>query len=186
MINRRALGGVILLSTLLLAGCSGFFGESPAEQADQAILNANQAISEHNRLFDDARGTYAEVKQEIEAGNAPDQQDRITEARDTMEEARSRLQEARESLQGVSELDVDPAVRRYASLLSDAMDAQISAEANEIEFYGILEQDPALEDNRQEALDLLDQVGNDYDEAEAAYSEARQLADSRPQLIEAR
>jgi hypothetical protein len=186
MINRRALCVVILLSTFLLAGCSGVFGPSPGEQADQAISEANGAIAEHNRLFDDARGTYADVKQQIEAGNDPSaQQDQITEARDKMEEARSRLQDARDSLGGVNDLDVDPAVKRYAGTLSDAMEAQISAEDREIEFYTLLEEDPALQNNREEAENLLEQVGNDYERAEQAYAEARDLADENPNLIEA-
>lgn len=185
MINRRAFSVVILLSSLFLAGCSGVLGESPGEQADAAINEANGAISEHNRLFDQARATYSDVKQEIEAGNDPSaQQDRITEARERMEEARARLQDARDSLQGVNDLDVEPAVKRYAGTLSDAMEAQISAEDREIEFYTILEEDPALEDNREEAEDLLQQVGEDYERAEQAYAEARSLADENPELIE--
>lgn len=185
MINRPALPVVILLSTLLLTGCSGLFGESPGEQADGAIMEANQAISEHNRLFNEARDTYASVKEEIESGNDPSaQQDRVTEARDSMERARDRLQEANTSLGDVSDLDVDPAVKRYAGTLSDAMEAQISAEDREIEFYTLLQEDPALENNRQEALDLLEQVGNDYERADQAYAEARDLADENPELIE--
>ena len=185
MINRRAFSVVILLSTLLLAGCSGVFGESPGERADQAISEANGAIAEHNRLFEDARGTYGDVKQQIESGNEPSaQQNRITEARDKMEQARSRLQDARDSLGGVNDLDVDPAVKRYAGTLSDAMEAQISAEDREIEFYTLLEEDPALQNNREEAENLLEQVGNDYERAEQAYAEARDLADENPELIE--
>ena len=83
------------------------------------------------------------------------------------------------------DLDVDSTVQRYARLLSQAMDAQLAAEAREIEFYGILEEDPALEDRREEALDLLGQAGDDYQEAEDIYAEARDLADSNPDLIEA-
>ena len=185
MINRPALPVVILLSTLLLAGCSGLFGESPGEQADSAIMDANEAISEHNRHFNEARDTYASVKEEIESGNDPSaQQDRVTEARDAMERARDRLQEANTSLGEVNDLDVDPAVKRYAGTLSDAMEAQISAEDREIEFYTLLQEDPALENNRQEALDLLEQVGNDYERADQAYAEARNLADENPELIE--
>lgn len=177
---------MILLSTLLVAGCSGLFGESPDEQADRAITEANRDIEEHNRLFDQARTTYADVKEEIEAGNDPSaQQDRITEARERMEEARARLQDARDSLATVEDLDVDPTVKRYASTLSNAMAAQISAENREIEFYTILEEDPSLENNREEAETLLEQVGNDYEEAEQAYAEARDLADENPELIEA-
>jgi hypothetical protein len=186
MINRRAFSVVILLSSLLLAGCSGLFGPSPGEQADRAISEANDAIADHNRLFDQARSTYNDVKQEIEAGNDPSaQQDRITEARQRMEEARSRLQDARDSLEGVNDLDVDQTVKRYASTLSDAMAAQISAEDREIEFYALLEEDPSLQDNREEAENLLQQVGDDYERAEQAYAEARDLADQNPELIEA-
>ncbi len=185
MINRPALPVVILLSTLLLAGCSGLLGASPGEQADEAIMDANEAISEHNRHFGEARDTYASVKEEIESGNDPSaQQDRITEARDAMEQARERLQEANTSLGEVNDLDVDPAVKRYAGTLSNAMEAQISAEDREIEFYALLQEDPALENNRQEALDLLEQVGNDYERADQAYAEARDLADENPELIE--
>ena len=184
MINRRAFC-VVIFSTLLLTGCSGLFGPSPGEQADEAISKANGAIAEHNRLFDDARGTYADVKREIEAGNDPSaQQDRITEAREKMEGARSKLQEARDSLGGVNDLDVDPAVKRYAGTLSDAMEAQISAEDQEIQFYTLLEEDPSLQDNREEAENLLQQVGDDYERAEQAYAEARDLADENPDLIE--
>ena len=177
---------MILLSTLLCVGCSGVFGESPGEQADRAIIEANRDIAEHNRLFDQARATYADVKSEIEAGNDPSaQQDRITEARARMEEASSSLQEARSSLESIDDLDVDPAVKRYANTLSGAMEAQISAEESEIEFYALLEEDPSLENNREEAENLLEQVGNDYEEAEQDYAEARQLADENPDLIEA-
>ena len=185
MINRRALLVVILLS-LLGAGCSDAFGESPGEQADAAIVRANEAIADHNRLFDQARATYEDVKQEIESGNDPSaQQDRITEARGRMEEARSRLRDAQESLSSVDGLEVDPAVKRYANTLSEAMEAQISAETREIEFYDLLEEDPALEENREEAENLLEQVAEDYEAAEQAYSEARELADENPEVIEA-
>jgi hypothetical protein len=101
-----------------------------------------------------------------------------------MERARSKLQEADASLTDVADLDVDPTVKRYASLLSGAIEAQISAEDREIEFYTLLQKDPALKNNRQEALDLLEQVGNDYERAEQAYDEARNLADENPNLIE--
>ncbi|HEV2092909.1 MAG TPA: hypothetical protein VGR18_07065 [Rubrobacter sp.] len=185
MINRRAFSVVILLSSLLLAGCSGVFGESPGEKADQAITEANGAIAEHNRLFDQARATYTDVKQQIEAGEDPSaQQDRITEAREKMEQARSRLQDARDSLETVNDLDVDPTVKRYAGTLSDAMGAQISAENREIEFYALLQEDPSLENNREEAENLLEEVGDDYERAEQAYAEARELADENPELIE--
>ena len=96
MINRLAPAVVILLSIFVLAGCSGIFGESPREQADEAIGNANQSISEHNKLFDEARSTYADVKQEIESGDDPSKEkDNITDAKNTLQEARKHLQDAR-------------------------------------------------------------------------------------------
>ena len=130
MINYRALFVVILLSLVLPSGCSGLLGEDPGEQANQAIKNANASISEHNRLFDEARTTYTDAKQQIESGDAPSQEkDRITKAKNSLEEARQKLKDAREHLSTVDDLDVDPAVKEYARLLSDAMDAQLAAEA---------------------------------------------------------
>ncbi len=185
MINRRVHFVVILLSSLLLFGCSGVFGEDPGEQANQAIKDANASISEHNKLFEEARATYTDVKQQIESGEDPSQEkDRITEAKNTLEEARQKLKDARESLNTVDDLDVDPKVKEYAGLLSDAMDAQLAAEAKEVQFYGILEEDPALENNREKALDLLSEVGAGYREAEESYTKAQELADSNPGLIE--
>jgi hypothetical protein len=70
-------------------------------------------------------------------------------------------------------------------LLSEAMDAQLAAEAKEIEFYGILEEDPALQENREEALDLLSEVGEGYQKAEKIYDEAHNVANANPRLIEA-
>jgi hypothetical protein len=185
MINRLAPAVVILLSLFVFAGCSGVFGEDPSEQADKAISSANRSISEHNELFDQARSTYAEVKQKIESGDDPSKEkDNIAEAKNTLEKARKELQDARESLETVDELDVDPSVREYARLLSEAMDAQLAAEAKEIEFYGILEEDPALQDNREQALDLLSEVGDGYQRAEKLYDEAQEVADKHPRLIE--
>jgi hypothetical protein len=185
MINRLAPTVVILLSMFLLAGCSGIFGESPREQADEAISSANKSISAHNELFDEARATYADVKEKIDSGDDPSKEkDNITEAKNTLERARNDLQDARESLEVVDDLDVDPSVKEYASLLSEAMDAQIAAEAKEIQFYGILEEDPALQDDREKALDLLSEVGAGYKEAERTYDEAQNLADEHPKLIE--
>lgn len=185
IINRPAAIVVILLSVFVLAGCSGVFGETPREQADQAISSANESISEHNRLFDEARSTYAAVKEKIEAGDDPSKErENITEAKNTLEEARQDLQDARESLETVRDLDVDSSVKEYAGLLSEAMDDQLAAEAKEIEFYVILEEDPALENNREEALDLLSEVGNGYENAEKTYAKAQNLADSHPKLIE--
>lgn len=185
MINRRALLVVISLSAvLLLGGCSALTG-NPREQANEAIAEANERIAEHNDLFEQARSTYADVKESVEAGDDPSQErDRITEAKETLQDARGNLEEARDSLETVQDLDVDQEIKEYARLLTQAMDAQLSAEAREIEFYEILELDPALENNRDRALDLLSEVGAGYEEAEEAYAEAREFADSRPNLIE--
>jgi hypothetical protein len=186
MINCLAPFVVILLSAFLLAGCSAVFGESPREQADEAINEANDSISEHNVLFDEARSTYADVKQRIESGADPSKEkDNIAEAKNTLEKARTYLQDARESLGTVAGLEVDPSVKEYARLLSEAMDAQLAAEAKEIEFYGILEEDPALQNNREEALDLLSEVGEGYQKAEKIYDEAQNVANANPKLIEA-
>ena len=184
MINRRVLFVVILLSALPY-GCSGVFGEDPSERANRAIERANGSISEHNQLFEEARSTYTDVKQSIEAGDDPSQEtDRITEAKNTLQRARKELKDARDSLATVDDLDVDPAVKEYANLLSDAMDAQLAAEAKEIRFYGILEEDPALENDREGAIDLLEEVGAGYREAEESYERAQRLADRNPDLIE--
>jgi predicted lipid-binding transport protein (Tim44 family) len=186
MINRRALIVVISLSALLLGGCSGIIGGSPREQANQDIAEANQSIAEHNRLFEQARDTYGDVKQQIESGEDPSsERDRITQAKDTLGKARANLNDAKESLARVQDLDVDKDIKRYASLLTQAMNTQLAAEAKEVDFYDLLEEDPALQNNRQRALDLLDEIGAGYEKAEKTYAEAQQFADSKPKLIEA-
>jgi CHASE3 domain sensor protein len=186
IIDRLALIVVISLSALLLGGCSGVLGETPREQANDAIVEANQSIAEHNKLFEKARDTYADVKEQIESGEDPSaERDRITEAKNTLEEARGNLDDARESLATVQDLDVDKDIKQYTSLLSQAMNAQLAAEAKEVEFYDLLEEDPALENNREKALDLLDEIGAGYEKAEQAYGEAQDLADSKPKVIEA-
>ncbi len=185
IINRLTPVVVILLSALVLAGCSGILGNTPREQADEAIRTANESISEHNKLFDQARATYAGVKQKLEAGDDPSKErDNITDAKITLQKARTHLQDARGSLAIVDDLEVDPAVKDYAGLLSEAMQDQLDAEAKEIEFYGILEQDPTLENDPEKAMDLLSEVGDGYQKAEKAYGEAQDLADAHPKLIE--
>ena len=182
MINRGALFVVISLSALLLSGCSG----NPREQADDAIAEANRSVNEHNKLFEQARDTYTDVKEKVESGGDPSKEkERITEAKNTLEEARNNLDDARDSLGTVRALDVDPDIKKYASLLSKAMDAQLAAEAKEIEFYDLLEEDPALENNRERALDLLSEVGPGYERAEKAYAQAEEFANSHPKVIEA-
>jgi hypothetical protein len=185
MINRCTLVVVISLAALLLGGCAGIF-ETPREQANDAIAEANKSIAEHNDLFEKARNIYADAKQKIESGEDPSQEKgHITEAKNTLQVARGNLVDARDSLGTVQDLDVDQTVKNYAGLLSQAMDAQLAAEAKEIEFYGILEEDPALQNNREEALDLLSEVGEGYQKAEKTYDEAQNLANAHPKLIEA-
>ena len=186
MINRSVLIVVISISAFLLGGCSGVLGMDPREQANEAIVEANEFIAQHNQLFEQARDTYADVKQQIEAGEDPSRErDRITEAKETLEDARGNLDDARESLAGVQDLEVDGTVKQYARLLSEAMDAQLAAEAKEIQFYDLLEEDPALENNREQALELLEEIGAGYKRAERTYAEAQELADSNPNVIEA-
>ena len=185
MINRRTLFVVISVSLLLLAsGCSALTG-NPREDANEAIAEANDSVAEHNRLFEQARSTYADVKEKVESGDDPaGEKERVTEAKETLQEARSNLEDARESLATVQDLDVDQEIKEYTRLLTQAMDAQLDAEAKEIDFYEILELDPALENNREKALDLLSEVGDGYKKADESYEKARQYADSRPQMIE--
>jgi hypothetical protein len=184
MINRCSLLVVISLSALLLGGCAGFL-EDPRERANEAIAEANESVAEHNKLFEQARQTYADVKEKIESGDDPSQlRDRITEAKNTLEEARIHLDDARESLGSVQDLDVDQTIKDYAALLEEAMDAQLAAEAKEVEFYDLLEEDPALENNREKALDLLSEIGAGYEKAEKAYAEAQDFANSHPKVIE--
>ena len=185
MINRCTLFVVILLSALLLGGCAGFL-QNPRERANQAIEDANESIAKHNKLFEQARQTYADVKDKIESGEDPSKlRDRITDAKHTLEEARVNLDDARESLGRVQDLDVDKTIKDYGRLLGRAMDIQLAAEAKEVEFYDLLEEDPALENNRERALDLLSEVGAGYEKAEKAYQEAQDLANSHPNVIEA-
>jgi hypothetical protein len=187
IINRCALVVVISLSAFLLGGCTGVLGQDPREQANEAIAEANESIAEHNKLFEEARDTYAAVKERIESGEDPSEEERnrITEAKNTLEEARANLDDARESLGTVQDLDVNQTIKDYAGLLSEAMDAQLAAEAKEVVFYDLLEEDPALENNREKALDLLSEIGAGYEKAEKAYAEAQELANANPNVIEA-
>lgn len=183
ILNRCAPAVAVIVATLFVFGCSSVSGD-PREEANQAVTDANEAISEHNELFNQSRDTYSSVKSELESGGDPSgQQERIADARATLEEARSNLESARDSLGGVQDLEVDPAIKEYAKTLSGAMNAQLTAEATEIEFYNTLEEDPALENNRQQALDLLSEADADYQKAEDRYAQARRIASQNPDLI---
>ena len=183
ILELRAVIVVITLSTLLLAGCSGVSG-GPREQANAAIAEANEAISEHDRLFGEARETYTSAREAIEDGKDPKEQaERVVKARETLVEARASLEEAREPLAGVEKLDVEPEIKEYAGTVACAMDAQLQAEAGEIEFYKLLEADPILERDRERALDTLSGVSESYERAEASYAKSRDLAEANPELI---
>ncbi len=189
MINRLTLIVVITLAALLVYGCSGF--SDPREQANESISSANEAVSEHNNLFRQTRDTYQEVKDQIETSGGgsgdenafKEEKERLATAQSDLEDASSKLEEARESLEGIKDLEVDQPVKRYANVLGGAMDSQISAESNEIDFYALLIEDPTLENNRDKAEELLTQAGDGYQEAENSYQEAQELADSNPDLL---
>lgn len=184
ILPRPALLAVAALSLLPLAGCSNLSAD-PVEQANDLIVEANEAIVEHNRLYEEARATYEEAREAVEAGGEPSEEaERVTETREALEEAQESLSQAQGPLAEVRNLDgVDPEVERYAALLSEATEAQIGAEEGELEFYQILEEDPGLEDNREEALEILTEVDAGYQRAEDAYGRAQELADANPALI---
>lgn len=182
ILELRASAVVITLS-LLLTSCSGVSG-GPRERANDAIASANETIAEHDRLFAESRETYEGAREAIEDGEDPEEQaGRVAEARETLSEARTSLEEAREPLQEVRDLDVEPEIKEYADLVVEAMDAQLGAEAREMEFYEILEGDPILRDERDRALDVLSEVEDGYNRAEASYARSREVADANPELI---
>lgn len=181
---------VITLALSLVVGCSG-----SREQADSSIAEANAAIAEHNQLFEEARSAYDEAKETIESrtessgggttsgtDNAQEVE-QIGQARETMQEARERLRDARDPLAEVQDLDVEQEIIDYTALLSEAVEAQISAEEREIAYYEILERDPSLSENREEALNLLSEAGSGYMEARGAYDRAQEVADANPELL---
>lgn len=183
ILELRASVVVITLSLLLVAGCSGVSGD-PRQQANDAITEANETIAEHDRLFGEARETYEGAREAIEDGEDPEEQaSRVAEARETLADARTSLEAAREPLLEVRNLDVEQEIKEYAGLVAEAMDAQLGAEAREIEFYEILEADPILRDDRERALDVLAEVEDGYERAEASYARSREVADANPELI---
>lgn len=191
IINRSTLIVVITFASFFLGGCSGFLGETPQERANADISAANESVARHNELFQQTRNTYQDVKKKIESsgGEGGDdafqgEKDRISEARSNLEEARGDLEDARSSLEGVQDIDeLDPAVKEYSRTLSAAMDSQVQAETQEISFYDLLEEDPILEDNRDEAQKLLSDAGDNYQQAENSYEEAKELANSNPEVL---
>lgn len=180
---RPVLTVVITLSLAPLASCSGVLGD-PYAQANGHIADTNEAIEEHNQQFEEARSAYEEAKESVESGEATAQEEeRMTQARENMQEARNTLGEAREQLSKVQDLEVEAEVQEYTELLSDAIDDQLAGEGGEIGFYELLERDPTLEDNREQAKEMLIEVGDRYEEARDAYNRAGELADANPELL---
>lgn len=180
---RPSLLVVITLSSLLSAGCTGLFG-GPYAQANGLLDEANEAIEEHNWILEEARFAYEGAREAVEAGeDASEGAERVTQAQQTIQEARDELEEAREPLLEVQELDVEPEIGDYSRALSETVDAQISAEDREMDFYELLEQDPTLQDSRTEAENILSEVDGGYEEAEEAYERAQGLANANPELL---
>ncbi|MDQ3913281.1 MAG: hypothetical protein M3305_16225 [Actinomycetota bacterium] len=185
----------VVIMLLLSTGCSSLFG-NPRAQANDHLKEANEAIEEHNQLFEEARSVYDNTKKSVEAGESTtltegttsvegttEEGERFVQAQETMQEARDTLAEAREPLSDVQDLNVESEIQDYASSLSNAVDSRLAAEDREIEYYKILEQDPTLSENRQEALDLLAKAGDSYKESENAYARAQEIADANPDLL---
>ena len=187
ILARPALFVLITLTQLsLFAGCSGLSG-NPHDEANGLVTQANQDIDEHNRLFEETRDTYAEAKDAVEAADDPSEEaERFTQTRETMVEAQAKLKDAREPLSEIRNLDVDTELKDYVGTLSEALDTHIAAEDREMEYYRILEEDPGLEDNRESAQGILDQVADFYQRADADYQRAQDLADANPELIKER
>jgi tetratricopeptide (TPR) repeat protein len=182
---RPALLVVITLSSLLSAGCAGGLFGGPYAQANGLLNEANEAIEDHNWILEEARFAYEGAREAVEAGeDASEGAERITQAQQTIQEAQDELEEARESLSEVQELDVEPKIGEYSQALSETVDAQISAEDREIDFYELLEQDPTLQDSRTEAENILSEVNEGYEAAEEAYERAQGLANANPELLE--
>jgi hypothetical protein len=179
---RPAFVAVIALALLSLTAACG--GQDPREEANEAISQANVHIREHNQLFEQARSTYEETREAVETGeDAEGQVENIVQARENLESARGNLEEAREDLSGIQELEVEEEIKEYARLLDEALEAQISAESREIEFYALLEDDPALEQRREEAQEILTDVETSYAEAQDTYAAAQSFADENPELL---
>lgn len=199
ILNRTRVYFVILLSLLLAIGCSA----DPRVQADRAIQQANEDIEAHDELFDEARAAYSDAQQTIRETNensesensdsestnnedtTPESQaaESVSEARGKLRDARSRLEEARGEISGIQDLEVSDDLLEYSQTLEDAISAQMRAEKREISFYGILAEDPGLEENREQAMELLDEASQAYTEAENGYKEANSIADSNPELV---
>ncbi|WP_119069346.1 hypothetical protein [Rubrobacter indicoceani] len=184
MINPRN-AVVVLAVTFLslgLSGCSLFSGSQ--EEASTAFEAANASIDRHNQLFAEARDTYDAVRTDIESGEDPGGQRRdIVQARQNLQEARGHLRAAGEELSSITGMNVEEPVREYADTFTRAVDEQLAAEATEVRFYELLERNPSLDGSRDEALELLEQVGAGYASAEEEYARAQRLANENSDLI---
>ncbi|WP_047864184.1 hypothetical protein [Rubrobacter aplysinae] len=187
---------MILLSLTFAAGCSS----DPRVEANDAVERANEDISAHDELFDEARGSYSESRQAVRDGSGDGNDSEgsgetrestgsespaargASEARNKLQDARGRLQEGREEISGIQELEVSDSLMRYSRTLEGAISAQMRAEEREISFYEILAEDPSLEDNRDRATELLDEARQAYTEAENGYQEAAEIAGSSPEI----
>lgn len=183
ILNRSFLLVVIsFVAFLPVYGCSTL--ENPSKKANDAIAEANKSISEHNKLVERAHSEYADVKKSLDSGGNPSKEvKRIGEIKSTFQKARGDLSDARDSLNSVQDMDVNPKVKKYTRLLSSAIDDQLAAESKEIEFYGLLQEDPTLKHNRDQAQKILSQASQGYESAAASYQKAQKLANANPKLI---
>lgn len=174
---------MILLSPLVAAGCST---EDPRQEANRAIERANEDIAAHDDLYDEARAAYEESQssaQDEESAETTQSAESAGEARESMQEARSRLEEARREISTIRDLDVSSDLREYSRTLDEALESQLRAERREIEFYELLAEDPALQEDREQATEALDEAEDAYAEADREYQEAAEVADSNPELV---
>jgi hypothetical protein len=189
---------VLVLLMVALGGCAGTSlpsiggdrsgEEESAGEANEVVDAANAAISEHDRLFEEARGLYGQSLRAIEDEGTTEREarreaERLGRARETMGEARAQLVEAQEALGRVEGLDVAPELKEYARRLSEAAKTRSEAEAREMEYYRILERDPFLREDRRRALNTLDEAREGYSEADRAFDRAEQLASDNPDLF---
>ncbi len=183
ILNRSLLLVVISFAAfLLVCGCSTL--ENPSKKANDAIVQANKSISEHNKLVERAHSEYADVRKSLDSGGDPSKEvKRIGDIKSIFQKARGDLSNARDALNSVQDMDVNPKVKKYARLLSSAIDDQLAAESKEIEFYGLLQKDPTLRHNRDQAQKILSQVSQGYESATATYRKAQKLANANPKLI---
>lgn len=180
ILNRTRLAFVILLSPLVVAGCST---QDPRQEADRAIERANEDISAHDDLYNEAREDYERSQDSVQSEETTQGAESAGEALDSMQEARSRLEEARREISSIRDLEVSSDLLQYSRALDEALESQIRAERREIAFYELLAKDPALEEDRQRAIGLLAEAEDAYDEADRAYREAAEAADSNPELV---